>query len=201
MLPDGRLSTTPVLSPVMGGRIGAIGTENMDTEDGGIALQDGSSGMLYQVWEGTVIRNNDDNDEITLTAPNQEDPTIIYTGYHITDLSFTFDTNMRPAATFKENGVLKLLWYDPTIPGQVVQNFSFGSSALVFLDEKRPRQTGVSDILAFYIRYQHLCVRQQRDRYGIEYIVQPDVGHRKLITIGMGTNLRLQIIMTGLKGD
>lgn len=194
MLPDGRLSTTPVVSEIMGGKANSVGRYT-DYEDGGINIQDNSEGISYQIWTA-----NTNGNDIILDAPNQASPTIIYTGTAITDLRFTFDSNMNPHAVFRENDVPSLLWYDTTIPGQSVDTFSW-DSASIFLDDKRSSQTGISDIILFYIENENLYSRLQRDRFEVEYLLKAAIGDRKLITVGMGFNLRLQIVMTGLDTD
>jgi len=188
MLPDMRLSTSPLPSPIVGGKGEALNGEE-DKESGGINLQDGSEGMLYQIWTGYLS-----GPSIILDAPNQASSTTIYTGLaKITDLSFTFDNNMNPCASFRENDVPKLLWYDSNIEAQAVDTYDW-TSAAVFLDDKRPRQSAVNDILLFYTKDSNLYMRQQRDRFLNEYLMYVDVGWKKISVVGMGKNLRLQIV-------
>ena len=163
----------------------SLANPDVDYEDGGINLQDGSEGMLYQVWTGYIENNN-----ITLTAPNQSAPTIIYSGTSLSDLSFTFDTNMNPHAVFTDGGVPKLLWYDTTIPAQAIMTLEWNDIAAIFLDDKRPRQTGIADIIVFYVRSESLYYRLQRDRFGTEYLLKAAVGDSGVVVVGMGSNLR-----------
>jgi hypothetical protein len=190
MLPDNVLSTTDIVSPVIGSRRNSVISRSftIDYEDGGIALNDPSAGLMYQMWTGQVIGN-----DVVLSAPSVS-PTIIYTGVNITEISFTFDQNMRPTLAFVEGGQSKMLWYNPIIPGNEVTNIS-GSSPKVFLDDKRPLQNITSDILLAYIFNNNLCMRMQRDRYLIEYILKNITG--RLITIGMGSNWRVQFNTIG----
>jgi len=190
MLPNNVLSTTDVFSPVIGSRSNSIPNRDftIDYEDGGIAINDPSAGLMYQMWTGHVIGN-----DVVLSAPSVS-PTVIYSGVNITEISFTFDQNMRPTLTFVEGGQSKLMWYNPLIPGNDITNFS-GSFPRVFLDDKRPNQNITSDIILAYIFNNNLCMRMQRDRYLIEYILKNVTG--RLITIGMGSNWRVQFNMTG----
>jgi len=192
MLPDNELSSIPLPSDIIGSR--SIVTSALeDYEDGGIALNDASEGLQYQMWHGFL-----DGDDICVEAPNTA-KTVVYTGADITEISFTFDQLMRINIAFVQEGVAKLYWYDSTIADYTVTSFERGARLpRVFLDDKRDSQTEVSDILLVYIADYSLFYRLQRDRYEIEYELAI-ISEANLITslrVGMGKNLRIQFILS-----
>lgn len=201
MLPDNVLSSAPVVAPFQGAR-GLPVSALVDYEDGGIALNDTSRGLLYQRWRGRVI-----GDDVVLDAPEAPE-TVIYSEPGITQISFTFDQNMRPVLAFVRDGLPFLRWYDPTVPGVVVTPLGAGiATPRVTLDDKRPTQTGISDVVLAYKRLGKLFVRYQRDRFQIEYdplegmpelariATEAQIGRLGgLIKIGMNRQWRLQFM-------
>ncbi len=192
MLPDNVLSSAPVNAAFSGARALPV-TRLVDYEDGGVAIQDPSQGSQYQRWRGRLLGN-----EIILDAPEVE-PFAVYSGADITEFSFTFDQNMRPAIAFVQNGVAKLRWFDSQAGQQVITDIGAGViTPRVTLDDKRFTQSANSDIILSYVRDGGLYYRQQRDRFTIERLL--DAGpHKGLIKIGMGSNLRLQFLMEGTR--
>jgi len=193
MIPENSLSSEPVIANIFGGRAKPV-SAMQDYEDGGIALNDASEGLLYQIWLGFS-----DGENIYVKAPNTPQ-TLVYSGADITEFSFTFDQNMRIVIVFMQNGIAKLYWYDSTIEGYATTAFEAGARCpKVFLDDKRASQTGNSDVLLFYMSGNELCYRQQRDRFGERYVLTdvasdyPKENKRLvLINVGMGKNWRIQ---------
>lgn len=188
MLPGNTLSSIPSPAPFIGARALPV-TGLVDYEDGGIAIQDPSKGLMYQIWRARVLGN-----DLVLDAPSVE-PVAIYSGEDITEVSLAFDQNMRPTVAFVEAGEAKLLWYDSAVPGQVITTLASDvQDPRVSLDDKRQSQLAVSDIILGYLRDGKLYCRQQRDRFQIERLLDegPHVG---LIKIGMNRGLRLQFWM------
>ena len=113
----------------------------------------------------------------------------------ITEMSFTFDQNGRPSVVYVQYGIAKIWWYDSTVGGMA--NTLIGSGVIspkIILDDKRQTQTDSSDIVLGYIRNKNLYYRQQRDRFGVEYLLATGVVGR-LQKLGMGNNLRLQFVV------
>lgn len=188
MIPQQRIQ--PLASPAafLGARASADIGWPLDYEDGGIALQDPSAGLLYQQWTGRLL----DGTTITLQGSNMESPTTWLTGAGITEFSFTFDQNMKPAVAFVEGGVAKLNWFDVTVNQQVTT--SFGDSVKnprVSLDDKHRLASATSDVIFAYLRNGNLYYRQQRDRYLVEYPLATFVAGR-LNKIGMNVKNRFQ---------
>lgn len=186
MIPEYVLSSEVVKGTIVGAKRGTT-VADVDYEDGGIALNDPSEGFFYQVWTCTI----DEGRDIVVSAPSVAD-TIVYTGSRISEVSLTFDQNMRVAVAFIEDGLMKLLWYDTTIAAEVVTTFT-GKNPRVLLDDKRDYFLADSDILLFYVKNRQLYMRAQRDRFMIEYMLHFPIDGR-LRTVGMGRHYRVQIV-------
>lgn len=189
MLPDGGVLSSEILdSPFLFPR-NIPRRPKLDREHGGIAIQDPSEGLKARVWTGEII-----GDDVVLAAPGV-DPTTIITVAGIRRFGFTFDQNMQPFITYEleDGGGAFFYWFDTTIPGFTTTELPAGSySPLCSLDDKRPLQTGTSDIILAYMRDGALYFRAQRDRYLVEYELETGLGSRTLIQIGMNTRLRFQ---------
>ena len=189
MLPQDTLSAEPVNAPFLGGR--ALPVKNLiDYETGGINIQDASQGLEYQVWKAEVINSKD----IFLSAENGFKARII-TGVNITEVSFTFDQNMRPVIAYVENGLAKLRWFDSAIAQFTTTPYPNIITPRLALDDKRNRQSLISDVIFAYLRDGKLFYRQQRDRYSIEHLEAVNVDSSGLIKIGMNRQYRMQFLL------
>lgn len=188
-MPGNVTSTTPVPGTITGGR--ALGvTPWIDYEDGGVALNDPSQGLLYQVWRGRLL-----NGEVVLDAPSVAE-TVVYANSAMTEMSFTFDQNMRPVVALVADDVAYLYWYDSTLPGQTTTEIGAGViTPKVILDDKRPLGLANSDVVLAYIRAGYLRTRIQRDRFLIEYTHDTVGEDAQLIKVGFNSQLRLQFII------
>ena len=185
MMPTNTLSTTAVPGDFLypdnleGGLL-------RDYEYGGIALQDPSEGLRYQVWTVELV-----GDDVVLSAPNT--PQIVqFTRSDITELSLTFDHNMNPTIAFVQAGVAKFWWFDTVLLAQVFTTLPVGSTnPRVAHDDKRAMESNTSDVMLAYVRSGNLYTRMQRDRYTIEYLQATGVT-LPLRKIGMTDKNRLQ---------
>ena len=187
MIPEQRLSTTPVPGTLLGARGSQPVTATHDYEDGGIALNDPSRGLQFQVWEAYLQNNN-----IVLQAPGYP-ATVIYTGTgEITEVSLSFDQNMRPTIAFVEGGQAKLRWFD-SVPGEQVITVLDPDvvNPRVSLDDKHPLGVPASDVILAYRRLGGLYFRALRDRYTIEYLLEASAP-AELVKIGLSDQYRLQ---------
>lgn len=114
---------------------------------------------------------------------------------NITQLSLTFDQSLVPTYTYVQNGSTYLKWYDTTDQTYKVTNFGTTfRSPKVCLDIKDKLST-VSDVLFFYMKNNtQLCVRYQRDRYSIEYVLQTMAPHQ-ILRVGMNKLNRVQFLI------
>lgn len=188
MLPNNRLSSTPVRSVFIGAD--AIdSTPDISYEDGGIALNDPSQGLLFQVWTAQ-IRNN--GTQITIRADNHPESVLI-TGNDIREVSLAFDSNMRVNLVYLEGDITKLFWFDTSVGQMVTTEFTDLFTPRLSTDDKRISQSSNRDIIFAYIKNGDLFFRQQRDRYEIEYLLAENP-KGKFVKFGMNRQLRLQFL-------
>ncbi len=194
MMPDGVLSTEPVPAGYVGARALSV-TKTVDYEDGGIAIQDPSEGLLYQRWRARLFRAGTADSYVMLDAPTVEE-FVAFTDENLEEISFSFDQSMRPAIAFVQDGVAKLWWYDSTVPGMTITEI--GEDVItprITYDDKRYLGSGgysISDLVLAYVLNDNLYIRLQRDRFTIAYLLAEDV--KPLIKIGFSRALRLQFM-------
>lgn len=162
-----------------------------DWEMGGIALNDPSQGLDYQLWKYTlVIDPLTEHGQVFVQAPSVP-PTLMFEGDFISEIAGAFDQNMNPMVAYQQSGVPKIWWWDPTVPGMVHTTLSGACIDLrVTLDDKRQFNVADSDIVLSYVRDGSLYFRLQRDRYSIEYLLEEGV--LRLVYSAMNTQWRLQ---------
>jgi hypothetical protein len=171
-----------------------------DYEIGGQALNDPSAGLRDRVW--TVVA--DEAGVVRLSAPSVFE-TAIFTAPGITEISLTFDQNMRPFFAFVQNGQAKFRWYDTVLGANRITDLSPADRwPKVSIDDKRQSATeqGMSDVILAYVRDGQLYFRQQRDRFEVERHLDgtaagfPVVPGR-LLRVGMNRENRLQFMFEG----
>lgn len=201
-MPDGVFSSQAIPTTFVGGRVGRV-QKDSDFEYGGVALQDPSRGLQYQVWR-SVLRNG----FIYLSAPNT--PEYVYLDLpNVTEFSFTFDQNANIIFTYVQNDVVKLRWWDTSLGAYTVSEFQGDKiTPRITLDDKRELQRGISDVILFYVKPIRngagdiidgsLCKRVQRERYLIEHVVATEVTDG-IIKCGMLNNWRLGVQLKQLQ--
>lgn len=183
-IPDERLSTETVWAPFLSPDDRVV--EDMeDWERGGIAVSDPSQGLRVQDWrcfyEAGWIQ----------VAPEGGAATPVLEVADVTQLSFAFDQNMRPQLAFTAGGAAFLYWYDTVVEGYAITELPGAAWPRLALDDKRSTQTGASDVVLAYLQDGNLYARQQRDRYGVAYLLAEGVTGR-LRNMGMNEKQRLQ---------
>ncbi|WP_348653328.1 hypothetical protein [uncultured Psychrobacter sp.] len=159
-------------------------------ELGGIALSDTSEPMQYY-WYGYVKGK-----AIYLQRSGVEPIAVLAFAGDVTEMSFSFDQNMRPTIAYVENGVAKLYWYDSSAAKNVLTLYPTITNPRLSLDDKRKFNIGNSDIIFAYVSdHNRLCYRLQRERYGAEHVLLTDTTKSNdepltLSTIGMSTSNR-----------
>lgn len=163
------ISTTPVVDTYLDPD-GRTVTLNEDWENGPIAVQDTSEGLRYQPWHLTFADGN-----FTITPETTGAPVVVLSGVESIQCSFAFDQNGRPTIAWEsadQQG--HLYWYDTEVGEFVTTDFATPITGLALtLDDKRPWQTGASDIQLWYTlpsgnQYTLWC-RYQRERFGVPY--------------------------------
>lgn len=189
MIPQDTLSSEMLPSAFIGASA-TVFPDMVDYEEGGIGLQDTTYGLQYQLWKAEV-RVSPAGDEIAISAPTVA-PFVIHTGRNIVSVSLAFDQNMNPVVAFVEAGIGKLSWFDTGADARVVTDIGEGVlTPKVSLDDKRPSQLPISDIILSYIKDGGLYYRQQRNRYQIERKLA-DGPFMALVRTGMGADYRFQ---------
>ena len=194
-IPEDRLASEPLQEgEFLWGRDNPNLSDVADYEYGGVALNDPSLGHEVQEWHTYV---SPDGSQI-ITSPASGGTTVLYTGADITEVSCSFDQNMRPAVAFVEAGVAKFEWYDTQLAARTLTILGAGvATPRVTLDDKRATQLGASDVLLFYVVATTLYMKRQRDRYEVEYTLgEVPEGTSSLVTVGMSTVWRLMFKFT-----
>jgi len=201
MLVEKRLSSQPVLAEYQSADA-MYGEKLQDFEQGGIAIGDPTQGLDVQTWELRVLGN-----DVRVRPYPDGAYTTLFTEVGIQEIGLSFDQNMNPTIAYKAGGVNKLRWYDPTPGNQrfVTTVYPGIRDMRICLDDKRDDRRDYSDILIVYLKddvtlsQQTLYMRQQRDRYGIEYVLGTlPAGTTALAKVGMTKNMRLKFALYGL---
>ena len=164
---------------------------------GGVGVSDPSQGLEVQVWVANLINPTQGNSYVTLSAPNTPTYTL-FSAAGISSISLAFDQNMKPCLGLTIQGISYLWWYDATIPGYSMVQLPAGAySPQVTLDDKRELsiETAATDIVLIYLNNANMFMRQQRDRFLIDYSLLTNIPYYnpQLYKIGMCTTDRLLI--------
>lgn len=191
MIPQNALSSSPVVDDIVGGK-GQSNNQLIDYETGGIALNNPTGGLSYQIWKAEVLNFR----EVWISSPNTPRTFVFSSGYSLQSISLSFDQNMRPYIAYMENGIAKFYWFNSLIGGPDILTLPTGSrNPKTSMDDKNSVATdlGTNDIILAYMRGTTLYFRVQRDRYQIEYTLRTGVTG-DLLKFGMGENRRLQFV-------
>lgn len=163
-------------------------TDLTDYEEGGIALNNTSKGLQYQLWTYTA-----EGKDVYVEAPNTGGKIKLFSiSSDIEILRGAFDQNMNPFVAYRSANQWHYRWFDTTASVYVTSDLpSTTTSCCCTLDDKRMAETGLSDILLFYTNNGNLYQRRQRDRYTSELLVRESVSG-KLVKVGMNGLHRLQ---------
>lgn len=207
-MPDGVFSTEIVRGRFVGAKGRGI-TKNIDYADGGIALQDASRGLQYQVWRARLVDSETSSSRVLLSAPNTPE-FILYSVPDMSEISVAFDQNMRPALAYVTPVGSFLWWYNSAIQGMEVTVIN-GETPRIVMDDTRLVATNgyqTNDIILAYKRGEKVYTRIQRQRFGeeldpTESMPEPQRSETRafiaaqggIIKIGMNRQLRLQFMM------
>lgn len=162
-----------------------------DWEMAGLALNDPSAGLLYQLWHFTLEVDQDTLESKVFAEAPSVPKTLLFEGLDITEIAGCFDQNMNPFVAYMEGNIPRIYWYDSIAAAQVHTDLDPGAIDLrCSLDEKRPFGIGDSDIILSYVRDGALYYLYQRDRYTIEYMLSDNVTH--LISMAVNVGFRMQ---------
>lgn len=164
-----------------------------DYELGGIAIQDSSEGLRYQLWTCKWIS---EERKVKLFAERTGAVVEIISDVEVRELSFSFDQNMRWVLALLNNlGQFLFYWYDTVTESYVITPISGVGAFKVAHDDKNPvaiRQ-GFSDVILTYTQLNNLYVRNQRDRYATPHLINNQVPANVYISnFGMTNRNRMQ---------
>lgn len=190
MMPENLLSTTPVPGEFLAPD-GRGFTPLEDRELGGVAHQDPSQGLMLKEWRAWI----DAAGNIYVQPVDGSQPALlITTGAVGSDyISLSFDRNMRVVVAWRRVNIVYLYWYDSLIEAYRTSELSGIRTPRLTHDDKRERAGNSSDVLFFYLKDTKLCMRMQRDRYGVEYELANVEFDHALYRVGMSNKNRLQI--------
>lgn len=193
MIPEERISSEQLRSAFLGAKNSPDIGPMLDRENGGVALQDPSQGLLVRQWLGTASST-----QIQISTQGVS-PIVVVNDVDISEFSFSFDQNMNVVVAYVAGGVTKLNWFDVMVPGQVTTSFGSLVTPKVSLDDKHELANDTSDVIFSYIRDGSLYYRQQRERYQTERLLadattleENGISDPRLRRIGMNVNLRFQ---------
>jgi hypothetical protein len=163
----------------------------VDYERGGVGLNNPSQGLNVQTWRLRWFRGDFLIDSTSNPAVGTQ--LLFSTEGSVSEVGLAFDQNMAPSVAYVEDGIGKFRWYDTNLLAWVTTILGSGvRSPRAALDDKRTRQTLLSDILLFYIRDGSLYYRQQRDRFDVERFLR-ETDAIAIGRAGMTVGLRVQI--------
>lgn len=191
-LPENDLSSEPMASPLLAPDNAERLNLLEDFERGGVALNDPSQGRDVRNWR---VYSDGEGVWVVPYPSAGTPPALQFTGSGITEVSMAFDGNMQPTIAYVEGGVVKLRWFDTLVNSMTVTTYPGAVGPMVCLDDKRDIASAYNDIIFAYVRDGNAYYRQQRDRYGVEYLLGSAFGAVRILQLGMGTNNRLQFKM------
>jgi hypothetical protein len=159
----------------------------------GLAINDPSLGLNYQLWKAKIYDNGD------IFIANESDnyiaETFIVNIPGGTNVSLAFDNNMTPVVSAIADDDLKLYWYDATVSSYVTLSIADVLEALVRIDDVRDSASPYRRVVLTYIKNGALYCRVSSNRYTVEYLLKSVHEWQKLYQCGMTDQLRFQFTL------
>lgn len=188
-MPANTLSSLPAYSAFLAPDDRVRASLLVDYEMGGVDIGDPSQGLQVKAWEARV-----DSDNIQVRPDGAGAWTTVTSDVGITEMALAFDQNMRPTVAYVAGGVAKMYWYDATAASYVTTTYPGAASPVVTMDDKRPMQVGLNDVLLFYLQGGRVKHRRQRDRFTIEYdLADVPTGMTRIARWGFTEGKRVQL--------
>lgn len=165
----------------------------VEREKGGVAISDPSQGINIHDWQSSYTPSTG---TIYLTNLNTSVVYTILTGVmSIAQLSFAFDSNMRPNLGYKlVDGTSKIYYYDSVTEDFITVTLPTGAGAPKLChDDKRDEMVvlNVTDVLVFYMLDDVLYYLLQRERFATPHQVATLTPGTVLDKVGMSNDLRI----------
>lgn len=158
-----------------------------DYARGGIALLDASKGLNVKNWTCEASENG-----VYISSAGVSPMRVEVLPGEIIWISMCFDQNMHYNLAYMLEGTGTFLyWYDATRNQYVTDSIGDVNTPILRMDDVRRFTEGDNDIILSYMKGTTLCVRVQRDRFGVEYELARNAG-RRIVKCGMNKGLRFQ---------
>lgn len=157
-----------------------------DYARGGVALLDGTNGLNVKNWSCEVT-----DGEVFVTAEGTPKTSVYQLDPAVSWVSLAFDGNMHFNLAYIVDNESFLYWYDADSRMYITTSLGNVITPFIRMDDVRLYIETSRDIILSYIRNKALCVRMQRDRFGVEYVLANNAGSR-LLQCGMNVGRRFQ---------
>lgn len=166
-------------------------------EMGGVALSDGSQGLLVAPWSS---RYDPTTGGIYLKNMTTEVESLIISVMDCVRIDFAFDANMRPSIAYQlSDGTVRFRWYDSVPEDYTTTTLPAGArNPILTHDDKRRigQQANYSDVIIFYINASNQIIAMyQRDRYTVNYQIATVSPGTILDHGGMCTDNRIRLVL------
>ena len=99
-------------------------------------------------------------------------------------VSISFDANARPCFAFEIDGTVELRRFVADAPTTYTWP---GASPKLFFDGLLQPDIALRDVICYYLSCGKLCVRMQRDNFGVEYVLADAEGVAELVKVDRGS--------------
>lgn len=185
------ISSTPMPSP-WSERVNSRTDVLVDFENGAASLGIASNSNDFE-WMA-----NSDGASVWVSREGVA-PVLQLTDVSITEVALAFDQTMNPHIAYVADGVAKFRWWDTLANAYATMILTDCRTPRCCSDEKNPLLSGDRDLILTYMKGSDLCIRLQRDRFGVEYEQEPDEetaklidSNTKIVSVAMNTGRRLQ---------
>lgn len=159
----------------------------VDYARGGVALLDSSQGLNVKTWTCEAR-----GDGVFLSAPAVQEFRIETIPEDPLWVSLAFDQNMHYNCVYilEELGAF-FYYYDAAGERYNVLEVGDVQTPIIRMDDVLLPALGDCELILSYIREKQLCVRLQRERFGVEHVLADGVGD-VILQCGMNTRRRFQ---------
>lgn len=121
--------------------------------------------------------------------------TLIAEATPIEEIALTFDQLGGPLVFYRvAEDTLRLYWYDPILQAYTKTDLAVGTNPLACFDFPQDTNQSFSDAILFYVRYDTIMMRVQRDRFSVEYDTGTSAPKLTLVSAGLRGDNRLQVV-------
>jgi len=165
----------------------------VDYCEAGIAINDPSYGLEYQMWRARIEgRNVLLGSERTGNGYHDEFP--VFVANRMESVTLAFDNNMQPVICVKllDEPTALLYWYDTPANAFTTTRYDNILEPFVRIDDNRAGSLSFNDAIFSYNRANQIMYRLQRDRYTVEYKFIDLHPWQKIYQCGMNIKFRFQ---------